>query len=381
LSKILAFAFILTFLAASCIAIVEPVWANSEDSWTEKAPMQQARGRLGVAVVNGRIYTIGGDIGFTLGWDYDIGTHLVVGATEEYDPKTDLWTTKTPMPTARKFFAIAVYQNKIYCIGGSTRNSTTTVNEVYDPATDTWETKSSMPTPRIYLRANVVGDKIYLIGGGDNNGLYNLNEVYNPQTDAWSTKAPLPVAVWSYSSAVAGNKIYIMGGIASSVLPVNMSNQIYDPKTDNWSFGAPTPSPDYWGWETTAATTGVNAPERIYVFDWQGNQTLTYVYDPLGDSWATGEPMPFARGHLAAAVVDDRIYTIGGITLDIPTVAAFPSAVNKQYTPIGYSAVSLPSPSPTVPEMNPLITIITIAAITCTVAIAIKKKLWHPIPT
>jgi len=119
-----------------------PLAKATEDSWTTKAPMQQARGRLGVAVVNGKIYAIGGDIGSAYGYPADFiysGTGHVVGTNEEYDPATDTWTFKAPMSTPRQYFGVAVYQNKIYCIGGYTNetNSVTGVNDVYDPATDT----------------------------------------------------------------------------------------------------------------------------------------------------------------------------------------------------------------------------------------------------
>ena len=87
---------------------------------------------------------------------------------QEYDPATDTWTTKTPMPTPRAIFATAVYQNKIYVIGGGGDfgfEEVTGLNQVYDPSTDTWTTKTSMPTARQFLCANVVNGKIYLIGG------------------------------------------------------------------------------------------------------------------------------------------------------------------------------------------------------------------------
>ncbi len=72
---------------------------------------------------------------------------------------------RNPMPTARSSFAIAVYDDKIYVIGGTVGNGFVGNNEVYDPLTNSWETKASMPTPRADLSANVVNDKIYLIGG------------------------------------------------------------------------------------------------------------------------------------------------------------------------------------------------------------------------
>ena len=94
----------------------------AEDSWVSKASMHEARSGVGTAVMNGKIYVIGGtnQEGFR-------------ATNEEYDPETNTWTFEAPMPTARSAFGIAVYQNKIYCIGGYTNGfSATGVNEVYD---------------------------------------------------------------------------------------------------------------------------------------------------------------------------------------------------------------------------------------------------------
>lgn len=53
---------VLFLLSLSCTAGVE-VGRASGDFWLSKAPMQQARGYLGGAVVNNKIYTIGGYLG------------------------------------------------------------------------------------------------------------------------------------------------------------------------------------------------------------------------------------------------------------------------------------------------------------------------------
>lgn len=156
---ILTVMLVLIFLTASCI-MVEPAFSSEvmkENSWVSKAPMQQARSVLGVAVVKGKIYAIGGTT--ASGFEPcipgsavygDINIDSFVGTNEEYDPATDVWTFKTPMPTPRIGFATAVYQNKIYCIGGRSEvgdagGGYTGVNEVYDPTTDTWETRHLCP--------------------------------------------------------------------------------------------------------------------------------------------------------------------------------------------------------------------------------------------
>jgi N-acetylneuraminic acid mutarotase len=36
------------------------------------------------------------------------------------------------------------------------------------------------------------------------------------------------------------------------------------------------------------------------------------IYDPATNAWSSGLPLPVGRGGLAAAVVGDRVYAIGG---------------------------------------------------------------------
>jgi N-acetylneuraminic acid mutarotase len=311
-----------------------PLVNATEDSWTTLEPMPTARSGLGVAVVDGKIYAIGG---------YN-GSYL--RTNEMYDPETDTWTTKTSMPTPRHSFGIAVYQNKIYVIGGTIgpgiavgESLLTGATEVYDPITDTWETKTSMPTPRQGLEANVVSDKIYLIGGvryvgGFLHQEFDENEVYDPATDSWTTKAPLPTAVWGYSSAVVDNEVYLIGGgnkTTAGIFPVTL-NQIYTPATDTWDFGQTIPT-GLWHADS-GVTTGVFAPERIYVLGgsyYSFAYNLTQTYDPEVDGWTTGTPMPTPRWSLSVAVVDDELYAIGGKTEEDTH-----SVVNEKYTPHGY---------------------------------------------
>ena len=72
-----------------------------------------------------------------------------------YDPATNTWTNKSPMPTARNHAFSGVVNGKIYVIGGRlgaahvTASSNTDVVEEYDPARDSGaRVKSRMPTPR-----------------------------------------------------------------------------------------------------------------------------------------------------------------------------------------------------------------------------------------
>jgi hypothetical protein len=340
---------ILLLLLVSLLAVTPVTGASDEDSWIELKPMPTARSGLGVAVVDGKIYAIGGCCN---------GSYL--GTNEMYDPETDTWTTKTLMPTPRSSFAIATYQNKIYVIGGYAGNplSCLKTTEVYDTLTDTWETKSEIPlNGRGSFCANVVNGKIYLIGGMLAPWIYaplpEATLVYDPKEDSWTKKSPIPTPVYDYISAVVDNKIYIIGG--RSTTAIKGLTQIYDPENDTWSKGKAMPLPVCYA--GAGVTEGVLAPKRVYIIGGKTslgpNETYTdttQIYDPKTDMWTTGASMLTFRRRLDVAVVDDILYVIGGYK------GSTYIAVNEVhiYIPVGYSGDFTP------PDyVSPIITINT----------------------
>ncbi len=308
--------------------------AATTSSWTTMSPMPTARGGVGIAVVDGKIYAIGGLN----------GNNQPVSTTEEYDPQTNGWTSKMAMPTPRSGFAITVYQNKIYCIGGTVGNGYVGNNEVFDPVSNIWETKTSMPTPRADLSANIVDGNIYLMGGKRYSNISpffnetNINEAYDPTNDSWATKTPILTAVQGYASAVEDGKIYLMGGSVASLSLQNTvttdANQAYNAQNDSWSLAANMPNADTYF--AAAATEGFMAFASIYcVGGYSGGDFSSKVqaYNWMNNSWSLAESMPTARAYLGVAVVDDVLYAIGGFDgtnwLD----------VNEQYKPVGYGTV------------------------------------------
>ena len=86
------------------------------------------------------------------------------------------------------------------------------VNEAYDPATNTWTTKAPMPTPRYDVTAGVVSGIIYVIGGTDSGNVLSTVEAYDPARNIWIGKAPMPTARGSHTSTVVNGIIYTIGG-------------------------------------------------------------------------------------------------------------------------------------------------------------------------
>ena len=315
-------ALILVFLSVFylCMFKVQLVCAT-EDSWTTSQSMPTARSGLGVAVVNGKVYAIGGDGGSNV--------------TEEYNPITNTWTLKKSMPTGRGRFGITVFKNKIYVMGGTTASGFTAANEVYDPLTDTWETKSPIPKGgRAELTASIINGKIYVIGGyffGAYLVSSNVLEVYDPETDTWATKTPMPTAVYSCSSAVVDNKMYVLENSFRS--HIGRLNQIYDAENDSWSYGRSIPVAVAGA--VAASTTAVFAPKRIYfIGGGESSNNSNQIYSPYSDSWSTGAQLPSARSYLGIAIVSDILYAIGGSNSNNTALD-----VNEQYEPLGYGTV------------------------------------------
>ncbi|MDI6841137.1 MAG: kelch repeat-containing protein [bacterium] len=90
----------------------------------------------------------------------------------------DSWSTKVNMSTARDALGVAVVAGKIYAIGGNSSGEHIATNEKYNQATNSWATKTPMPTPRYGPAVSVVNDKIYAIGGWNGSNYLRL-EVNN----------------------------------------------------------------------------------------------------------------------------------------------------------------------------------------------------------
>lgn len=124
------------------------------DRWKALSPMPSKRGSAVAATVNGKIYVMGGAAVHPGSSEIALQParpHRSVGTVEEYDPKTNTWSERSSMPTARNHAAVGVVNNKIYVIGGRLGSafiftaSNTNVVEEYDPMTDQWGLVKARP--------------------------------------------------------------------------------------------------------------------------------------------------------------------------------------------------------------------------------------------
>src|ERR1700680_4623895 len=199
------------------------------NTWTKKKPMALPSHHVAFTEYRGKIDAFGGFV------PPDSGPPAWVPTNNawEYDPAGDTWKALSPMPSKRGSALAAVVNDKIYVIGGAStipgsketavfpthpHMSVGTVEE-YDPAANTWRERSAMPTPRNHAAIGVVGGKIYVIGGRGGAAVIGLAsdisgvEEYDPATDQWSgPRARMPIARSALGAAVYGGRIYVAGG-------------------------------------------------------------------------------------------------------------------------------------------------------------------------
>ena len=316
--------------------------AAQANSWSGVAPMPTHRWQFGVAVVNGKIYAVGGMA--------NSNGPVMLNTTEEFDPATNTWNTGQSMPfpsmpASRFQVGAAGYNGKVYVIGGTNyaqNPPSTTAVEAYDPQTNSWETKTPLPInasegPSV-LCANTVNDKIYVMG---NTVTSIFNEAYDPAADTWSAKSLPLTGEMGSMSAVIDNKIYVLGGEVNGSTNATLY-QVYDTATNTWSVATPLPTWVTFG--AAAATTGAEAPKRIYVLGSQiGVYSGSFVYDPAADSWMAFAPMPSSVTSFEVANVNDQLFVLGGYIP--PLIAGYPNQT-LVYTPFGYGGAPIPTPRP-----------------------------------
>jgi len=149
--------------------------------------MPTARSAGGTAVIDGKIYVVGGRP--PQGQDFAV-----------YDPASDRWTPLPPLPTARNHFATAEIDGKVYVeggrFGGNVGSEMTSIVEVYDPATNAWKEAAAMPTARAGINGVAFNGCLYIFGGegkaNDPAGVFDLAEVYDSTSDTWSSLQAMP---------------------------------------------------------------------------------------------------------------------------------------------------------------------------------------------
>lgn len=296
------------------------------EKWQIISELPTQRTGFATAVVDGKIYLIGGTPFQNRHGPYGLST------VEVYDPKTNSWEQVADMPTPRTSTEAAVVNGTIYVCGGYNGIDNRAVNlkfldivEAYDPKTDTWARKQGMSVARVDFGVGAVADKIYSIGGSIHlfdrgpkaPGRIDLVEAYDAATDTWVKRADMPTKRDGFGVGVVNNRIYALGGGGWPQVgaggPFLTTIEAYDPKINRWERKNEMPA-------LKLAFSTVVLDDVIHLiggFTWQ-NRVPQYsatvdTYNPETEEWNNIPPMLTPFMPFGAAVVNDEIYVFGGI--------------------------------------------------------------------
>ncbi|XP_075071700.1 kelch-like protein 22 [Mixophyes fleayi] len=230
------------------------------------------------------------------------------------NPLSGEWRPLTAPQTPRMSNqGIAVLSNFVYLIGGDNNVRGYRAEARcwrYDPRHNRWFQIQSMQQPRADLSVCVLGDFLYAVAGRDYHDELREVERYDPYTNSWEYVAPLQKQVHAHAGSALDGKVYISCGRRGNTYLKETC--CYDPEKDQWThvaFG-----PVRRAWHGMVALLG-----KLYVIggsnDDEGfRQDILEVacYSPKTDQWSLMSPVPAGHGEPGIAVLDDKMYVLGG---------------------------------------------------------------------
>jgi N-acetylneuraminic acid mutarotase len=263
--------------------------------------MPTARQEVAVAALDGRVYVIGG-----------LGPGGEPSAlVEAYDPATNRWETRAPLPLPLHHPGAAVAAGRLFVIGGYTggRFSWTASDTIYryDADRNAWTPQAPMSIARGALAAAVLHERIHAVGGADK-GPSRAHQVFDPTANRWTNAAPMPTARDHLAAVAFQGRLWALGGRTSFMGTQYATVEIYDPTSDTWRAGPDLPT-------GRGGLAAVALSDRILVFGGEAPFRIfnaTEMYEPAGQRWIAKAPMPTPRHGIGAAVVGGRVYVPGG---------------------------------------------------------------------
>lgn len=293
---------------------------QAANQWIGLASLPFPRSHTVSVAANGRLYTIGGTDGTAIFKD-----------VTEYNPSSNTWTTKAPMPLKLDSqLGATLIGSLVYVPGGWDGNSYQSRLFIYNPVANSWSSGPSMPIPGACGGSVEIGNILYVAIGCDFSGVTGKLLKFDPSTGTWTRLPNAPGTHGGGTVFDVNGKVYWDASTTSSGVDV------YDPATNGWTSGPPHVTRRFS--HVSGAING--APLSAGGYTTTSALNTTEYMDEKGNRWAPRANM-FAMTYTAsAAVLNGEWYVVGGLlaTKTISTV--------QKYTPGDYwlTASSMPTP-------------------------------------
>ncbi|XP_032902953.1 kelch-like ECH-associated protein 1A [Amblyraja radiata] len=257
--------------------------------WVKLADMPVPRSGAGTCVVLGLLYALGGR-------NNVLGEHLDMDRLDCYNPLTNRWVTRAPMSVARNRVGVGVIDGIIYAIGGSCGSLHHRSAERYDPETNRWTAIAPMQSRRIAAGVAVWSGLLYVVGGFDGDERLRSVERYCPERDTWSSVTPMGTVRSGAGVVTLGHYIYVAGGYNGQEQVSSVERYCID--GERWEcVGSMKHSRSAMG--MTAFQRKIYV---LGGFSQHGFLNSVECYDPEKDKWTEVTSMPTARSGMGVAV-------------------------------------------------------------------------------
>ena len=319
--KIFAVLMVGSSLGMSALPVVAQTnAAPAPSTWTAIAAMPMPQVEAGAALLDGKVYVIGG-------WANEAAPF---GDVQIYDIAANAWSAGVLLPQPVHHHGAVTVAGKIYAIGGfgkrfSEREPLDTIY-IFDPQTQKWTNGAPMPAPRGAGVAAAIGTTIYYAGGerrrapGGPPPKPGSHAVYEPIADllaydtlknTWTVLAPMKVARDHAVGGALDGKLYVVGGRDRPIYDLT-DIEAFDPATGVWTTRAPMPNGRSGG-------AGAALGGKFFVFGGEGNNAVASgifpqaeAFDPATNAWTRFADMPVPRHSQVAIAADGRILIPGG---------------------------------------------------------------------
>lgn len=228
------------------------------------------------------------------------------------------WGDPADMPDVRDAVEGVEADGKFWVYSGRVNGgSAATTMYAYDPASDTWSSKGFSGCSYVsYYGAVTYNGQIYVFGGSPNESSNSAATLrYDPSTESCTSLSNMNKAAANSAFALYNGVIYTFGGFTYSGYRTgnNFTDyQKYDIATDTWSKIGDLAY-------TYASGTAAVVDGKIYLMGGSKNGSYTdevYEFDPSTETFTncggTCASMPSVLGGLRADVYDGKIYVFGG---------------------------------------------------------------------
>ncbi|EPY81794.1 kelch-like protein 36 isoform 1 [Camelus ferus] len=180
-------------------------YSPKTDSWSYVAGLPRFTYGHAGTIYKDFVYISGGH-------DYQIGPYRKNLLC--YDHRTDVWEERRPMTTARGWHSMCSLEDSIYSIGGSDDSIESMERfdvlgvEAYSPQCNQWTRVAPLLHANSESGVAVWQGRIYILGGysWENTAFSKTVQVYDPEKDKWSRGTDLPKAIAGVSACVCALK-------------------------------------------------------------------------------------------------------------------------------------------------------------------------------